>query len=138
MKLKILTALTTMFLLIACSDKESPDSNLPLAIKARNKLWVTYAYSHNGIPDNAVMARKPTFDFRTDGDLYVSLIQPVFNDTLSYQFTDGSNKLVFSRYPVSLTNRIIFTVSKITDTNFDFSVQETGSSDIDYYQTKAQ
>lgn len=127
---------TAFFFMLSCNKKEDPDSNLPLEIKARYHLWVTYYFERNGVPDNAVAAQKPTFDFRTDGNLYFSQINPVFKDTFSYQFTDGADKLVFSRYPISSTKRIIFTSKRITDTEFDFTVQETGSNNIDFYKTR--
>jgi hypothetical protein len=134
----LLSVLFTLLVLSRCSCKKNgEDVDTPLAIKARNHLWVTYYYERNGLPDNAVVSQKPTFDFRTDGNLYFSQINPVFKDTLAYQFTNG-DKLVFSRYPISMTQRLTFTVSKITDTEFYFTVQETGSNNINLYKTRAQ
>jgi hypothetical protein len=135
----LLSVLFTLLVLSRCSCKKNgEDVDTPLAIKARNHLWVTYYYERNGLPDNAVVSQKPTFDFRTDGNLYFSQINPVFKDTLAYQFTNGDDKLVFSRYPISMTQRLTFTVSKITDTEFYFTVQETGSNNINLYKTRAQ
>ena len=87
----------------SCSRSSSSIQQSSNQDKVKANTWKAYDYRLNGVVDNAVIASEPTFQFRSDGRMYFSQINPVYRDTLSYTFTDDNDlKLTRPSFPTYL------------------------------------
>lgn len=128
---KIFYLLLLMTLLFSCFKKKeeilTPD--VTNSDKIVDYIWKTYFYSHKGMPDPTVVSRETAFQFRSDGKLYFTQINPVFRDTLDYQFLNEKNiKLNMGKIKIDF----------IDDHNFDFTMTSNESSGQDFYKTDKQ
>ena len=105
--------------------------------KVKANTWRAYDYRLNGVVDNGVIASEPTFQFRSDGKMYFSQINPVYRDTLSYTFIDDNDvKLTRSSLPTYFAT---LKIVRLTDSDFDFDLSDNQKpSDVDSYKTTKQ
>ena len=98
-------------------------------------IWKTNFYSHKGVPDPTVVSQETTFQFRRDDKLYFTQINPVFRDTLDYQFLN--DKIIkFTKGINSFVGKI--KIDLIDDYNFHFTITSNESSGSDVYKTDKQ
>ena len=129
----------TLFLVILFAGC-SHDDFTPIASNADKilgRFWQTYEFTHNGSVISAVASQQPTFEFRNDGKLYFSQINPVFRDTMAFSFIDETN-VQLSKPWVSLTDVSNLKIDRITENDFDFTLTNNKNSDIDTYKTHKQ
>ncbi len=87
------------------------------------------------MPDPTVVNRGTTFQFRSDDKLYSTQINPVFRDTLDYQFLNEKH-IKFTKDINSFVGQI--KIDFIDDYNFDFTMTSNESSGSDFYKTDKQ
>src|SRR5688500_15713992 len=130
---RIFYPLLLLTLLSSCFKKKE-DTLLPevtYSDQIVDFIWKTYFYSHTGVPDAPVVSRETTFQFRSDGKLYFSQINPVFRDTFDYEILNDKNIKV-DKETDSFKGKI--KIDFIDDFNFDFTLTSNQSSGPDFYQ----
>ena len=129
-----------IFILIiasSCSRNNSNSSTTSNEELVKGKTWKTYDYKENGVTDAFVIGQQPTFQFRTDGKMYFSQINPVFRDTFSFQFINDNN-IKLTKPQVSATAYINFKIDRLTENDFDFTGTENQAADVSTYKTTKQ
>lgn len=120
--------------IFGCSKSDS-QANANEA-KITDRKWKCIEYKRNGIIDAAVIAQQPTFEFRADGKLYFSQINPSHKDTLNFKFLNAENiKVTWSKNSQIILN---YKIDSISDTRFYFTVTTNENNNIDKYYTVIQ
>jgi len=128
------TALLILIIFCSCSQNQNQQSNNDILI---NKTWKTYSYTSNGTADPVVVASQPTFQFRSDNKMYFSQINPVYRDTLNFVFINDNN-IKLTKPWVSATSQGNLKIDRLTENDFDFTLTDNQTSDIDVYKTTKQ
>jgi len=105
--------------------------------KIIGRTWKTYEFSHNGTVLSAVASQEPTFEFRGDSKIYFSQINPVVRDTIQFLFINETN-IQLTKPWINLTDVSNLKVDSISDNDFNFTITNNKSSDIDSYKTHKQ
>ena len=125
-------------LLFSCSkknDTSTPGTYDSDKSKIVDYVWKVTFYSHKGVPDPTIVSRETTFQFKSDDKLYITQINPVFRDTLDYQF-QNDKQIKFTKDINKLVGKI--KIDWIDDINFDFTMTSNRSSGSDVYNTDKQ
>jgi hypothetical protein len=121
--------------LVSCSKNDTARTQTNYD-KLIDKSWKTYAYTLNGTADATVVGQQPTFNYRSDGKMYFTQVNPSYKDTLNFTFTSENiiklTKAAFPGYEVTLT------IGQLNDNDFDFTMHDNQNSDVDAYQTHKQ
>ena len=109
----------------------STSSNMDLI---KGNTWRTYDYKENGIANPAVVAHQPTFEFRANGKMYFSQINPAFLDTFDFTFTSETN--IRLTKPASPNFFLNMQVDQVSIQFFDFTLTDSQTTDFDSYKTE--
>jgi hypothetical protein len=121
-------------LLAGCSRDNEQAGNDDLLL---NKSWKTYSYSRNGVSDPYVVVQQPTFQFRTDGKLYFSQINPVYRDTLNFSFINDNN-IKLTKPWISSAYIGNIKIDRLTEYDFDFTATDNQAPNTGTYKTTKQ
>lgn len=127
-------ALLFVFFISCSKNQDSASGNYDKVI---DRFWKAYQYSQNGIPDPFVVSQQPTFNFRQDGKMYFTQINPVYKDTLQFRFINETN-IKLTKPWITAAYSINLRIDLLTDYDFDFTATNTQDSDIDVYKTTKQ
>jgi len=133
MKLLFITAI----ICLSCSKNNNFITFPSNQDKIIGRTWKTYEFSHNGTVLSAVANQEPTFEFRSDSKIYFSQINPVARDTIQFIFINETN-IQLTKPWINLTDVSNLKVDSISDNDFNFTITNNKSSDIDSYKTHKQ
>ena len=129
------TLFFAVIIFIGCS-KNNNFSPIPSnQDKIIGRSWRAYEFSHNGSIISAVASQQPTFEFRNDGKIYFSQINPVLKDTMQFFFINETNVQI-SKPWINLTDVSNLKIDRITDNDFDFTLTNNKNTDADAYKTQ--
>ena len=129
-----------ILLLLSSCSKNTGDSggvsgeNATLTLLL-DKYWRPSEWIHNGVSDPSVLSSQPTYQFLSDGRVYITQAYPTLRDTFKFDFLNSANlKLTKPWVNTSYTGNL--RIDQLTDSEFDFTLTSNANSDVDAYKTQ--
>ncbi|HEX2609349.1 MAG TPA: hypothetical protein VHK91_18340 [Flavisolibacter sp.] len=131
----VICSLALVVSVTGCSRSRLPDIQNPNSALIIGSRWKVERYELNGVADSLPVLQQAVFDFRENGQLIYTHESPAYKDLFNYSFLNDSLLRFRKDAPVSLVDYFI-EVIRVTDTDFEFRVTDSYSSEKEHYSTR--